>query len=142
MKEIPLIESYDNKKFLLASKSLRFANCIIDSFIFFFLLFLNAMILDAWLGLVDEGGSDWFLLHFSLIYVSYYTLSEYFFGKTIGKLITKTKVVKKGGNKPTFINILGRNSARLIPFDSLSFLFSHKGWHDLLSNTYVILDKK
>ncbi|WP_349663302.1 RDD family protein [Cellulophaga lytica] len=45
------------------------------------------------------------------------------FQKTIGKFVTKTKVVKMNGEKPTDGDIMTRTFCRLIPFDRLSFLF-------------------
>jgi uncharacterized RDD family membrane protein YckC len=76
------------------------------------------------------------------VYFGYYIFFEYKFGKTIGKMATNTKVVRKDGTKPTLTNIIGRNFARLIPFEPLSLLFSHLpvGWHDSLSGTIVVDD--
>ena len=76
------------------------------------------------------------------IYFGYYIFFEYKFGKTIGKMATNTKVVRKDGTKPTLTNIIGRTFARFIPFESLSLLFSHLpvGWHDSLSGTMVVDD--
>jgi uncharacterized RDD family membrane protein YckC len=66
---------------------------------------------------------------------------EGIFGRTLGKLITGTIVVdSKTLKKASFRKILGRTFSRLIPFESLSFLFSvyPKGWHDSIPNTMVI----
>ncbi|HSX25039.1 MAG TPA: RDD family protein [Candidatus Andersenbacteria bacterium] len=70
----------------------------------------------------------------------YYILMEFYIGRTIGKMCTKTKVVMADGTKPTFNAILARSVIRLIPFDPLSFLGSNNpnGWHDKWSNTVVI----
>ncbi len=74
-----------------------------------------------------------------LIYASYYVLFEYFTGKTIGKLITGTKVVNEEGAKPTINQILGRSLCRLIPFEPFSFFgASGRGWHDKIPRTFVI----
>ncbi|RYH74534.1 RDD family protein [Flavobacteriaceae bacterium 144Ye] len=132
----------ESQKLILAEKATRFGHNIIDTIGFYFIVFLHAMVLDEWLGIIPEGGSDWFVFYFFFLYVMYHAFFEHFFGKTPGKFITKTKVVKNDGSKPSFMNILGRNTARLIPFDPLSFLFSDRGWHDQISNTYVIVDKK
>lgn len=132
----------ETEKLILADKGTRFGHNIVDTIGFYFIIFLHAMILDGWLGIMPEGGSNWFGIYFFFLYVMYHALFEHFFGKTPGKFLTKTKVVKKDGSNPTFMNILGRNTARLIPFDPLSYLFSDRGWHDQISDTYVVVDKK
>lgn len=75
-----------------------------------------------------------------LLYLLYYPLLEYFFGQTIGKMITGTKVVRRDGNKIHFWQAIGRTLARYIPLEPLSFTFRKfpTGWHDLLSKTYVV----
>ena len=71
----------------------------------------------------------------------YWILSEYFFGKTPAKFLTKTKVVTKFGTKPSFWTIVGRTLCRLIPFEAFSFLGSRPvGWHDSISGTLVVND--
>jgi uncharacterized RDD family membrane protein YckC len=67
---------------------------------------------------------------------------EYKFQKTLGKFITKTKVVTKGGEKPELSDIIRRTLCRLIPFDKISYLFTKNGIHDRLSETIVIKDEK
>ncbi len=131
-----------SEKLILTDRGSRFVNKIVDTIGFYFILFLQAMILDGWLGIIPEGGSNWFVVYFFLLYIMYHALFEHFFGKTPGKFLTKTKVVKKDGSKPTFMNLLGRNTARLIPFDSFSYLFSERGFHDEISDTYVVEDIK
>jgi uncharacterized RDD family membrane protein YckC len=74
-----------------------------------------------------------------LIYVTYYSVFEYFFGKTPAKFITRTKVVTLDGDKPSFSHILKRSLIRLIPIEWISF-FGHYpiGWHDKWSGTQVV----
>ena len=76
------------------------------------------------------------------IYINplYYLFFEGIWGRTLGKWITKTKVVRMDGSKPKFVQILGRSFARLIPFEAFSFLISNNpvGWHDRLSKTLVV----
>jgi uncharacterized RDD family membrane protein YckC len=53
--------------------------------------------------------------------------------------MTPEPIVDASGNKPSFGKIVGRNFARLIPFEACSFLGSSaRGWHDSLSGTYVV----
>jgi len=64
---------------------------------------------------------------------------ELFIKQTLGKMITKTTVVHKDGSSPSVLNILMRSFWRLIPFDSLSYLFGTEvGMHDKLSSTRLI----
>jgi len=70
----------------------------------------------------------------------YYILMEAVFQKTLGKFITRTKVVTINGDKPREQDIIKRTFCRLIPFDHLSFLFAKDGFHDHFSKTKVIKD--
>lgn len=78
-----------------------------------------------------------------IVYFLYYTLLEYFFGFTLGKLINKTRVVNLDSSKPSFIQILIRTSARLIPFGFITNLSPYgAALHDLFSKTRTIRFKK
>ncbi|MES2672479.1 MAG: RDD family protein [Pseudomonadota bacterium] len=76
------------------------------------------------------------------VMLTYYIAMEGFFGFTVGKLITGTRVVTEDGGRPRWGQIVGRSFARLIPFEPLSVLFSNRkqrrGWHDSLPKTYVV----
>ncbi|MNK31120.1 RDD family protein [compost metagenome] len=61
-------------------------------------------------------------------------------GRSLGKLITGTMVVKEDGSLPTSEDFLKRNFSRIVPFDVLSFLGS-RGWHDSWSDTKVVKRK-
>lgn len=113
-------------------KRIRLFNFLFDSGIFFvFAIFISLIFHDV----IERKLLSYLLI---ITYYLYYFLFELFMGQTIGKMVTKTKVIytKDGGN-PKFINILLRTLLRLIPFDFLSFLFSSKGIHDLFSKTEV-----
>ena len=58
-------------------------------------------------------------------------------GRSLGKLITGTKVVKTDGSELTTDDLLKRNFSRAIPFDVFSFL-GNNGWHDGWSNSRVV----
>ncbi len=90
--------------------------------------------------LASEGDENIKWLFFYLFVAIYYLLFEGVFGRTLGKLITKTIVVDSTSfRKASFGKILGRTFSRLIPLDVLSFLFSiipgwhPRGWHDSIS---------
>lgn len=61
-------------------------------------------------------------------------------GRSLGKYITGTMVVKSDNSTLTTRDIFIRNSSRLIPFDILSFI-GQNGWHDSLTNTRVVKKK-
>ena len=74
---------------------------------------------------------------FGIIFIIYYFFFEFIWGKTIGKLITKTKVVCLKNNNRAFW-ILIRTILRLNPLNIYSFLMGKNiGIHDTLSFTRV-----
>lgn len=108
----------------------RFINFIIDSVVYFVIISIVLLIFKNNL----EMSKMRYLL-ISLYYL-YYFFSEYFFQMTVGKLITRTKVVSmKDGDKPTFSQILIRTLARIIPIDFVFYFFNYNGIHDILSKT-------
>lgn len=73
------------------------------------------------------------------LYMFYYVLLEYKFGKTIGKYFTKTKVISTTNSELSFMQCILRFLCRYIPFEFLSGLFGNKTfWHDSIPNTLVI----
>ena len=77
-----------------------------------------------------------------LFYFSYYVILERKFGKTLGKLLTKTSVVTDLGEIPTANQIIARTFGRLIPFNTWITLFSGFSLHDRVSKTRCISDIK
>ncbi len=141
MAEVEMIDKDINHPALKpADKGTRLVNHLVDTIGFFIIIFLHAMILDGLLGVIPEGGSPFLGIYYFVLYVMYHALFEHFFSKTPGKFVTKTNVVTTAGQRPSFVNIVGRNLCRLIPFDNISFLFSKNGWHDQFSKTTVVSD--
>ena len=122
----------------IADKGTRFANFIIDKIAVLCIIILHTAILDWLLHIIPEDGSPWLGLYFFVIYFGYHFIFEYFFNRTVGTFITNTKVVDKNGDKPNAKTLFIRNMGRLIPFDNISFLSEHNGWHDIISNTEVV----
>jgi uncharacterized RDD family membrane protein YckC/predicted nucleic-acid-binding Zn-ribbon protein len=116
----------------------RFVNYLADSLFMAFIIVLVALLLNI----------DLLQLETKIIQMSsiaglsvYYLFTEYFFGKTIGKKFTKTRVVSLDGNRLTFGQCLLRTVCRIIPFDFLTgFLFNGLFLHDSLAKTMVIED--
>lgn len=108
-------------------KSIRITNYIIDILIISFVTICIDLGLDSF---------DIFKTSFYFVMFLYYFSFEAYNGQTIGKRTTKTSVFRKDGSKPSLLNILFRSFLRLIPIDSLSYLFgSEQGFHDKLSST-------
>jgi uncharacterized RDD family membrane protein YckC len=131
-----------------ASGTKRFLNFIIDriaGMAFAFLVFLFIGFLEQ-AGLIS-GFVDWtekmsglrdIILTTCLLLV-YYVSMESICGRTIGKLVTGTKVIDLKGRHPDFLAIMGRTLSRIVPFEPFSFLGSNnRGWHDIWSGTRVI----
>lgn len=133
-------EETDKAEFNSASSILRFVNYLIDIIAGYVTAFIIAMIVTLILPLDFIG----FELAASILVVAsffaYYILMEVIFQKTLGKFVTKTKVVTVNGQKPPERTIVLRTLCRLIPFDHISFLFTKNGFHDNLSKTKVIKD--
>ena len=112
------------------SIKIRLLNFIIDSILFFIIVIVFSLLFK---NMVEKEHLKIFMI---ILYYSYYFIFEYFIGQTIGKMITKTKVVNiNDDEKPNFIKIIIRTLSRLIPIDFLSYLFISNGIHDLLSKT-------
>ena len=73
------------------------------------------------------------------IYFLYYTLGESVSGRTLGKLITGTRVVDYEGRSPRVGRAFFRALCRLIPFNDWSHLLMDHGWHDELTRTRVVV---
>ena len=130
-----------NFKLVEASKGKRFANYLIDGIIAQFigsaLSLVMGMQADSGFNLIANlSGIGFYLLY----YIMFEHLND---GRTIGKMVTRTKVVTETGETPAVEALSGRTFARIIPFDALSFLGErNNGWHDRLSHTLVVdLDK-
>lgn len=136
---------------LLVSGSQRFFNYLLDNIFILVILF----VLGVFLGFIStlfgvNGIINWLQnvsdLEGRLIFIVfaflYYLVTEGFFGRSIAKFITGTIVVDENGIKPSFGTIFKRSLCRIIPFDGLSFLGSGRGWHDSMSDTYVVNKKE
>jgi uncharacterized RDD family membrane protein YckC len=117
--------------------SIRFLHLVIETTIWLIVAFILTLPLNA----KSEFQS---LIGFVILissFICYFYFMEVTLQKTVGKFVTKTKVVTNDGNKATKGDIFIRTLCRLIPFDQFSFLFMRNGFHDKLSNTKVIKDK-
>ncbi len=149
------IPNGDYSKYV-ASRSKRFTNYVLDHIFGIIPVFVFVTIWGL-VGFINSvTGSEGniaseitsriipFLIGLSVlgVFPFYHVFFEYFWQKTPAKWVTKTKVVKLDGSKPGFWRLMGRNFARWIPFEALSFLFTTypRGWHDRVSGTMVVPD--
>lgn len=125
----------------VVGSGIRFVNFLIDFIVWLILAFILSFIIGIFVQPTDQGILTLFgyVLIFATL-IAYYAIMEIRFQKTVGKFITKTKVVKMNGEKPTNGDIITRTFCRLIPFDRISFLFVKNGIHDFLSKTKVVKD--
>ena len=124
-----------------AGQGARFANLIIDYLAQFAISFVFGVVVVV---IGGEQGADFLdktpgLLIGIPILLSYYFVLEATTSRTLGKLVTGTKVVNQDGRTPTLGQIVGRTLCRLIPFEPLSFLGTPtRGWHDSIPKTFVV----
>lgn len=129
------VEEQKNEiKYNTVSSSLRFFNFLIDTLVWSIIAFILTLPLNA------NNKSEVFVGYLIMIvsYILYYAVFEITTQKTIGKMITKTKVVTYDEEIPSNTDIIIRTLLRLIPFDFISYLFARNGLHDALSKTKVV----
>ncbi|HWB26987.1 MAG TPA: RDD family protein [Chitinophagaceae bacterium] len=135
------------------SAGTRFANYIIDIIGFYIFYFILTILIGLIVvGLSDPGNRyenagflrDRLTLYAISItsFVLYYALLEGLTkGRTLGKLVTGSKVVMDDGTKITWKAAIGRTFSRLVPFEPFS-AFGGYPWHDQWTNTQVVKIRK
>lgn len=131
-------------KITTVSTGKRFGHYIIDRIVYYALGFALGYILGMLIPEVLFGNNEVLLNVFLTwgIVVMYYFVSELLLQTSPGKMVTGCVVIDEYGEKPTAGQLLGRSFARIIPFEPFSCLSNpSRGWHDTLSNTYVVEKK-
>lgn len=119
-----------------ATKGQRFLNYIIDLTVYFIIMFVFGLVWALAVGDISDGLN--LLISYGILF-GYYTLLEGATGKTVGKMLTKTKVVRADNSAPGFSSAAIRALCRFIPFEQFSFLGEQaRGWHDSITKTYVV----
>jgi uncharacterized RDD family membrane protein YckC len=132
-----------------ASLGKRITNYLLDTFAISFIVILIAKLLSIptetnIMELYTPGRivkAEDFTFPFLLMgcLLIYYTFMEYAFGKTIGKYITRTKVISVSGAPLSLQQCIIRSFSRMIPFERVSGLFfGNIFWHDSIAKTRVI----
>jgi uncharacterized RDD family membrane protein YckC len=129
-----------------ASQGARFLNFIIDQifsrFVLVSVLSFALGVLLALTGSADSAKALGFVFSLLVMFL-YHLVLEAATGRTLGKLITGTRVVDEDGGKPTLGQIAIRSLVRFVPFEPFSFFgASPTGWHDRWSKTRVIKVRK
>ena len=133
-------------RYCRASSGLRFANYLIDSIVVYFLMFALGFVLaiidPSIIDILDESITS--RIVGMIFYGVIMSFTEAMLnGKSVGKLITKTKAVNLDGSDISFEKAFTRNLIRIIPFDALSALGNPSTpWHDKWSDTMVVEEKK
>ncbi|MDR6942022.1 RDD family protein [Mucilaginibacter pocheonensis] len=136
--------------YVSASRQQRFMNLLIDMFmgiLLFSVLIeslvyrdLHANILVKLYNVVGEKFT--LIIVIAVCRLLYYIPFELLTGATPAKYFTETRVINNEGEKPGFGAVLKRSLARFIPFETFSFLMRDNGWHDRISGTAVIREKR
>ncbi|MFD1603709.1 RDD family protein [Flavobacterium artemisiae] len=139
---------------ITASGNKRFANYIVDYAATYILSYLFGIALPFIINIMDSfgyTGLGFWYFNLSIFYsfligifltIIYYFAMEALSGRSLGKFVTGTIVVDENGLKPTPKKILIRTLCRFIPFEAFTFLNSARGWHDSISDTYVVNKKE
>ncbi len=124
----------------LAHSILRLINFTVDTVVWLILYFSVALILDLYIVRFSSYLINYIYSIFLglILYLTYYSVLEFYFHRTLGKFLTRTQVVNADGGELTFLSIFTRTISRLIPIDIFYYLFSKIGLHERLSNTLVI----
>ncbi|MBS1668309.1 MAG: RDD family protein [Bacteroidetes bacterium] len=132
-----LLNEFLEPTYQYASIGQRFANYLIDVIAFYAILFVIIFLLrDS--GLVGSEGFQLFLIF--IVFIGYYTLLEGGTGKSVGKMVSKTKVVQVDGTSINFRKAFMRSLCRLVPFEFLSAFGGGSMLHDKWTDTMVVQD--
>jgi uncharacterized RDD family membrane protein YckC len=128
----------------LASRGRRLANSLLDS-VGYVVVSMALGFIGAVVNLtfnVDVLGFLGPLFGIGVLLI-YYIVSEALFGRTLGKLVTGTRVVAESGGPAKLWQVVLRTLYRFVPFEALSFLSKRRpGWHDRWSKTRVVMARR
>ncbi|EJL73911.1 RDD family protein [Chryseobacterium populi] len=126
-----------------AEKGIRLVNYFIDLVVFYIIYFILLTVLyiispafNSWISNLNPIADRLMSVTFYIFYI--FLTESLMKGRSIGKLITGTKVIMIDGTTPSLPDYFIRNIIRgIILIDQLSFL-GETGFHDSWSNTRVI----
>ncbi len=143
-----VLSDFTEPQFKLATVGQRLLNGLIDTAAFYLLNLLLGLIAGLAAAVLQfdaegyPGGSIQLLFLFAFIasYFLYYAILEGAKGKTLGKMLTKTKAVQVDGSSLGYRKAFLRTLCRLIPFEFISVFFGGFMWHDSLTYTMTVQD--
>lgn len=117
----------------------RFANYLIDILCIYALVIAFGIVASVLSGSVifQEGSFGIYVTLYSTLILYYTVIEGLSKGRTVGKLITRTKVVKEDGSAISFGDAFRRSFSRIVPFEAFSAFGGHP-WHDRWTQTYVV----
>lgn len=117
-----------------ASSGLRLVNLLVDAIAYYAFLFGLAFIARPLASLIVIPFMP------ALLFGLFSSVVEAVFkGKSLGKLITRTRAVQEDGSPITTAIAFKRGFSRMVPFEAFSALGSPPHpWHDKWSHTYVV----
>ena len=124
----------------------RFASAYIDALVVMFLILIYKILTAVFKGQalynIDSPSADyWLVLQLIFLFI-YYLTSEFFFNRTIGKMIFKFRItgLEKSLKAKLLKQVLLRTISRFIPFEPFSILLDERRimWHDKISKTMVV----
>lgn len=121
----------------------RVLNFLVDTIVIFIIAYI--------IGKINDYYAEQFKLHnvpfkyyfsfgylfFTVLFI-YYTICELIFARTLGKLLSYSKVVNAQNKRPNVLQVLIRSLVRLTVIDMFFFPFFDKTLHDYLSKTNVV----
>lgn len=138
LNEVPLDEPSDGPEF--ASRTRRLANSLLDT--------VGYLVVSMLIGIIGTVVNLTFNVDvigylgplFSIeVLLLYDIVGEALFGRTLGKLVTGTRVIAESGGPAKLWQVVLRTLYRFVPFEGLSFLSKRRpGWHDRWSKTRVV----
>ncbi|MFM9944176.1 MAG: RDD family protein, partial [Bacteroidia bacterium] len=143
--DVEEIHKENDYRNFIAPKWKRLVNFLIDYYLILLIWFTGMVLITSYIDREKDVVSDTLfnvliITPFILVFLLYF-ICERFAGKTLGKLMTGTKVISVFDEELTTNQILIRTLCRIIPFEPISLFFSDTAWHDDWSDTVVVTKK-
>lgn len=142
MEQTNMLNEFEQPALEPASTGQRLANYIIDIIVYYILILIITVPTGIAVAMIGDASmlGVYYLIVFAVLF-AYYTFLEGSKGKTIGKMITKTKVVTTNGEPMTYSKAFMRTLCRIVPFEFISAFMGPQMWHDKWVDTMVVKDK-
>ena len=124
----------------IASAARRFWTYVVDLIIIWIGMFTLQIAYGVAFG-IDSlealNGPKWWGICIAFYFI-YYVTFEVVSGRTLGKVLTGTRVVTTTGLALSIPTAIVRTLCRFLPFEPISFSLGETWWHDSLSRTQVV----